>query len=257
MNILVSNDDGINASGLHALAAALAKIGRVTVAAPDREQSATGHAITMHEPLRALPISIGIPDVEAYAVRGTPADCIKLAVDILMKDRPDIVFSGINRGANLGTDVIYSGTVSAAIEAAIFDISAVAMSLTSYEYTNYNVAADLAADICQAFEHHAVSQQFLLNVNVPPVSRDDIKGISITHLGIKRYKNNYEQRYDPRGRPYYWLTGELREEANDEASDIAAINRGYISITPMHYDLTRYDMIDTLRGWRINEWIIK
>jgi len=254
LNILVSNDDGIYAAGLHALAASLTSFGHVVVAAPDRERSATGHAITMRDPLRAISVSMDIPGVEAYAVEGTPADCVKLGIDVLMKDKPDLLFSGINRGANLGTDVIYSGTVSAAIEGAIFDIPAVAISVADYEYKDYTTAAMVAADICQALIKRHMPPNILLNVNVPPIPMDNIKGIKITHLGIKRYKNNYEQRYDPRGRPYYWLTGELLEEANDDSSDIVAIEQGYISITPIHYDLTQYDMLDKLKQWRIGMW---
>lgn len=257
MNILVSNDDGIHASGLHALAASLADIGHVTVAAPDRERSAAGHAITMRDPLRAVQVSFDITGVRAYAVEGTPADCIKLGIDVLMDDKPDVVFSGINRGANLGTDVIYSGTVSAAIEGAIFNIPAVAMSVTSYEYLDYSAAAVLAADICRTLIEHDMPSNILLNVNIPPMPIEEIKGIRITHMGVKRYKNNYEQRYDPRGRPYYWLTGELIEEANDETSDIIAIEQGYVSITPIHYDLTKYDMIKELKRWQIGEWPLK
>jgi len=257
MNILISNDDGIFAQGVRTLTQALAAAGhRVTVVCPDRERSATGHGLTMHKPLRAEVIESVFPDgVQAWSCSGTPADCVKLALGALMEAFPDIVISGINHGANLGTDILYSGTVSAAMEGLMEGIPAIAVSLTSYTQKTFVPAAEF---ICTLMANPAVSnmpQPLLLNVNVPALAGDQIQGAKVTRQGLRRYFDQFEKRVDPRGKTYYWLAGEVIEEIEDPISsqgwpqavqqslaevptDVQAIQEGYISVTPLQYNLT-------------------
>lgn len=253
MKILLSNDDGIYSEGIYQLSKSLSAIGEVFIAAPDREQSATGHAITMHQPLRCNKIKYFDTDIAAWWVNGTPADCVKLGIETLMQVRPDIVVSGINRGENLGTDVIYSGTVSAAIEGAIFGIPSFAFSYEDYDSTDFSLPAEIARDLIMELLPLYKHENNILNINIPALkSREELAGIKITKLGVKKYKNNFEERKDPRGRNYYWLAGELIKNELGEDTDIYAVKNKYISITPMSIDLTDYDMID-----RINKWNIK
>lgn len=246
MHILVTNDDGILAPGIRALSAGLSRLGQVTIVAPDRERSATGHAITVHSPLRVKRIS-GLPGHAAYAVNGTPADCVKLALEGLKIDRPDLVVSGINRGPNLGTDVLYSGTVSAAIEAALLGLPAIAVSLADFRETDYEEAASFAALIAERWHHKRLPPDTLLNVNWP---RTTARGVKITVLGHRRYENIFDLRTDPWGREYYWLGGAA---INDEApeSDVWAVENGFASVTPIHFDLTNYRLISEVQSWEI------
>ena len=212
MRILVSNDDGIHAPGIGILASTLATEHEVHVIAPDRERSATGHALTLHKPLRVEEVQDerlkGIK--QALAINGTPSDCIKLAWGSLMRhNRPDLVISGINRGPNLGVDVIYSGTVSAALEGTILlERPCIAMSLASFSDVGYEPAAAFALVLARRVHEHPLGPQVLLNVNVPAVDPDDIAGVRITRLGRRRYHDVFERRLDPRGKVYYWLAGE-------------------------------------------------
>jgi len=257
MNILISNDDGIFAEGMRTLAQALADAGhQVTVVCPDRERSATGHGLTMHKPLRAEMIKSVFPEgVKAWSCSGTPADCVKLALGALMERFPDIVVSGINHGANLGTDILYSGTVSAAMEGLMEGIPAVAVSLTSYTQKTFVPAAEFICRLVSTPTVAAMAEPMLLNVNVPALSADQIKGVRVTRQGIRRYFDQFEKRVDPRGQTYYWLAGEVIEEIEDPISsqgwppsvqqslaevptDVRAIQEGYISITPLQYNLT-------------------
>lgn len=247
MNILVSNDDGIFAEGIKHLANTLRKMGKITVVAPDMEMSATGHAITMHSPLRVKKINWSHTTVEAYAVNGTPADCVKIGVDILMDDRPDIIFSGINRGANLGTDIVYSGTVSAAMEGCLLGIPSIAVSLAGFDDVDFSYAAETAYLLGTKLMENEFPNDMLFNVNVPNTSRDEIKGIKFTKLGIRKYKEGYIEREDPRGNPYYWLTGEIDNDHMVDDTDINAVYNKYVSITPIQYDLTNYKMLDILK----------
>ncbi|MBT9168999.1 MAG: 5'-nucleotidase SurE [Syntrophomonadaceae bacterium] len=252
MRILLTNDDGIFAEGLHVLAREVKKVAEIHVVAPDHEQSATGHAITMHRPLRAESVkflhSTALP---AWAVNGTPADCVKLAVESILPYRPDLVISGINRGANLGTDVLYSGTVSAAIEGVILGIPAIAVSLAEYYEPRFEYAAEFVARLATVLFKQGVPCDTLLNVNVPGCDREKISGFAITKLGVRQYKNAFEKRSDPRGRNYYWLAGELVDTEHEEGSDVAAIKQSKISITPIQHDLTNYKLIDGLKEWSI------
>ena len=251
MNILITNDDGINSAGLIALVQTISEIANVTVVAPDRERSATAHAITMHKPLRVEEIEIPGCDALGYKVNGTPSDCVKLALEALLNNAPDLVLSGINRRANLGTDVIYSGTVSAAFEAALLGVPGIALSVTSRENVEFNHAADFAKKLCQQVSRKIFPKDTLLNVNIPNIKPERIAGIAITHLGTIRYKDSFERRTDPRGKVYYWLAGEAIEDTNDKGSDVWAIKNNFISITPILIDLTKYDIIDTIRDWNL------
>lgn len=251
MNILITNDDGIFAEGILALAREISKIAKATVVAPDRERSATAHAITMHKPLRVERAELRNCSAEGWMVNGTPSDCVKLALDALLSVPPDLVLSGINRGPNLGTDVIYSGTVSAAVEAAIYGIPAIAVSVAAYENVSYDYPARFVRKLCEALREKEFPKDTLLNVNIPPLEEEDIAGVLITRLGNRKYKNCFDRRQDPRGKIYYWLAGEVEEDLKDETSDVWAIKNNYISITPIHFDLTNYEVIDRIKKWEL------
>lgn len=252
MRVLLTNDDGIFAEGLHVLAREVQKVADIHVVAPDHEQSATGHSITMHRPLRVESVKfLHSPGLRAWAVNGTPADCVKLAVESILPYKPDLVISGINRGANLGTDVLYSGTVSAAIEGVILGIPAIAVSLTEYYEPQFEYAAEFVARLATVLFKQGVACDTLLNVNVPGVARENILGAVITKLGVRQYKNAFEERTDPRGRSYFWLAGELIDTEHDEDSDVSAIKQSKISITPIQHDLTNYKLINSLKHWTI------
>ncbi len=248
MRILVSNDDGIHARGLRMLVGGLSNLGEVFVVAPDRERSATGHSITVHRPLRAKKTRIPGFDVQSWAVDGTPADCVKLAIEDLLADPPDLVVSGINQGPNLGTDVLYSGTVSAAIEGAINGFPSIAVSLASYCYQDFSPAGAFIREFIPFLLRADLPRNTLLNVNVPGTERP--LGVKITRLGNRRYVNIFEKRVDPRGRIYYWVAGEPLEAQEDPSgteTDVEAVKNNYISITPLQLDLTDYAAIEQLR----------
>lgn len=252
MNILITNDDGIYSEGLIALVQEMSEIANITVVAPDRERSATAHAITMHKPLRTEKIHIPNSKASVWKVNGTPSDCVKLALEALLDFTPDLVLSGINRGPNLGTDVIYSGTVSAAIEAALSGIPAIALSIIShnhnYENVSFNSAAQIVKKLCMQILERVFPEDSLLNINIPSVEQDEIVGVAVTRLGTIKYKNSFDRRMDPRGKIYYWLAGEAID--NDEiGSDVWAVKNNYISITPLLFDLTKYEVIETLKKW--------
>lgn len=249
MFILVTNDDGIEAPGIKCLAVSLKEIGDVVVVAPERERSAVGHAITMHKPLRAVTVDYYGTDVRAWAVNGTPSDCVKLGVEALLDKKPDMVVSGINKGPNLGTDVLYSGTVSAAVEAAILGIPSIAISLASYDADDYSVAAKFAKTVAKNIYEKKLEKDTLLNVNIPGVSYDRVKGVKITCLGTRRYKNSFDIRKDPRGQQYYWMSGEAVDEFKSDNCDINMIAQNYITVTPIHFDLTKFDLIEKLQKW--------
>lgn len=259
MKLLISNDDGVYALGIRTLANTLAEAGHeVTVVCPDRERSATGHGLTLHQPIRAEKIeSVFHPAVNVWACSGTPSDCVKLAIWALLDSPPDLVLSGINHGSNLGTDVLYSGTVSAAMEGVIEGIPSIAFSLTSFSSQEFQPAADFAAVLVRQLEKHPLPELTLLNVNVPAIDRNEIRGALVTRQGVRRYTDVFEKRVDPRGKIYYWLAGELLEDIEDpdvpdEApTDVQAIRENYITITPLHYNLTSPSGLKMTQEWTL------
>lgn len=255
MLILVTNDDGINAPGIWALASAIAELGRVMIVAPSEEQSGTGHSITVHRPLRVERIESS-SGIDTYVVNGTPADCVKLGMEGISEERPSIVISGINRGPNLGTDVLYSGTVSAAVEGAIMGALAMAVSVNlDHNHTgefDYTPSASIAKYLVERFSREGLPKDTLLNVNVPAVPEGDIKGVKCTRLGTRRYRDVFDKRVDPRGRAYYWMAGDVVDLDDDPTTDTATIKNGYVSITPIQYDLTEYGMLDEMSQWQFD-----
>jgi 5'-nucleotidase len=247
MNILVSNDDGILAHGLGLLAEACRLVGQVTVVAPDREQSGTSHSLTLHRPLRPARTRDG-----AFQVDGTPTDCVLLAIGALLPERPDFVFSGVNHGPNMGEDVLYSGTVSAAMEAVTLGIPGIAFSfagrdvelMQSYDYLITRIVRRVTGirDFPPAT---------LLNVNLPPVHANDVKGIRVTKLGSRYFSESITRMKDPWGREVYWIGGGDVTWTGDADSDHAAVKAGYISVTPLHMDLTDYRLMETVAGWSL------
>jgi len=240
MRILVSNDDGVYAPGVRALVQALVQHEHeVTVVCPDRERSATGHALTLHKPLRVDRIDDLFPaGALVYAVSGTPSDCVKLGLDALLAQKPDLVISGINRGANLGTDVLYSGTVSAAMEGTLEGFPSLAVSLVSYSADDFGPAARFISRFIKDLAQKPVSGGFLLNINVPAIAEEDICGPVLTQLGVRRYTDIFEKRTDPRGKTYYWLAGIAQESEEKPGTDVWAVRSNYISVTPLHFDLS-------------------
>ncbi|AOT68114.1 5'/3'-nucleotidase SurE [Geosporobacter ferrireducens] len=252
MKILITNDDGIFAEGILKLACSLEKIAKIFIVAPDRQRSATGHAITMHEPIRASKVKLLDRNFEAWSVSGTPTDCVKLGIEVLLRERPDLIFSGINSGANLGTDVLYSGTVSAAIEGAILGFPSAAVSLADFSELDYDYAAEFSLTLAKKMMENKLPPDTLLNVNVPNCKKEEIRGVSITTLGVRKYKNSFIERIDPRGQAYYWLGGEIVDEDHLEGSDLYCVKNKMISITPIHFDLTKFNLIRDLESWNIS-----
>ncbi len=250
LNILVSNDDGIDAPGISALVQELKKIGRVTVVAPDKQQSAVGHAITMNYPLRVKEFSKN-GNFFGYAVEGTPADAVKLAVRALLKTKPDILVSGINHGSNTAISIIYSGTVSAATEGTILGIPSIAVSLTTYGPADFSVAAVFARKLTKFVAARGLPPGTLLNVNVPPLKAKEIRGVVVTRQGKAVWDDRFEVRRDPGNKEYYWLTGSLEEVDKELDVDQWAVKNKYISVTPIQYDLTDYAMLDTMKRWNL------
>ncbi len=254
MHILVTNDDGIHAPGLLALVGAMRPYGRVSVLAPDRNWSASGHVKTLDRPLRVKEVSL-LEGVQAWASDGAPSDCVALAIHGFFDEKIDLIVSGINPTANVGHDVTYSGTVTAAMEAAIWGIPAIAVSLDSpahhLEAIDYSAAAFYAGKVVATAAQYGISERILLNVNVPYLAKDEIKGIQITRLGLRVYHDTVERRIDPRGQPYYWTVGDSPTGVPERGTDIGALFAGYVSLTPLQLDLTAYPSMPDLNAW---EW---
>ena len=246
----MTNDDGIHAPGLDALVRALSEIGEVMVVAPATEMSAVGHAITLSDPLRVTKFFKN-GHLFGYAVNGTPADCVKLAYWALLKEapKPDLLVSGINLGTNTGINTIYSGTVSAATEGAILGIPSFAISLASYTHPVFEPAARFALKMARTLLKRGLPPGIFLNINVPPIPEHEIAGVCITRQGMASYREEFQKRKDPHLRDYYWLTGEKKEIETDERVDDRAILQKKISITPVHYDLTYYPILQELESW--------
>jgi len=242
--ILLSNDDGIQAEGLLALEESVASLGEVYVVAPDREKSAAGHSVTLHHPLRVQKL-----DERHYAVDGTPTDSVILGVRELLPRRPNIVISGINRGPNMGDDVTYSGTVAAALEGTLLGIPSFAISVAEYDNIRYDGAARFAARLANLIFENGLPSDTMLNVNVPNLPEESIKGVAVTRQGKRVYKDEIIAKSDPRGRVYYWIGGADSGWEPESETDFAAFEEDRISITPLHLDLTKFSFLDELRGW--------
>ncbi len=251
MRILITNDDGIHAPGLFSIANHLQKIAEITVVAPERQQSATSHSITLHKPLHVNSVKWG-NSITAYQVNGTPADCVKIALGVLCEISPDIVISGINSGANLGSDIIYSGTASAAAEAALQGKPAIACSLTRPPY-DFTASVEFVEKIISTVMKEGIPTQTYLNVNIPPGTIDEIRGIRVTQTGVRTYRNLYEKRMDPIGRIYYWQAGELVDTENAPDTDIAAVKDGFVSVTPIQFHFTNPLHLATLKTWNFED----
>jgi len=246
--ILLSNDDGVDSAGIAALAAALAGLGTLAVVAPVEEQSAVGHSITIRSPIRAHPWPFDSVDGEVWAraVSGTPADCVKIAVQRLLPRAPDLVVSGINHGPNTAVNVLYSGTVSAATEATILGIPAIAVSHAAWNPTDFEAAGLAARRLAGRVLETGLPRGVLLNVNVPAGSAAEVTELRRTRQARARWIEEFEERFDPTGRPYYWLGGRFESLDDGDDTDLAAISDGAISVTPLHYDLTAYAHLDAL-----------
>jgi 5'-nucleotidase len=247
--ILLTNDDGITSPGLHALHQELRRLGDVLVVAPDAERSAVGHAITTLTPLRVKEFRRG-RQLLGYAANGTPADCVKLAIGSIFKDDPpDLVVSGINLGANTATNIIYSGTVSAATEARILGVPSIAVSLGTYLDPRWGYAAAFARRVALSVLKHGLPPKVLLNVNVPNLPRSEIKGVKVTRQGDSAYLDDLQMREDPRQQPYFWLGGSYQVDDEDPETDARALENGYVSITPVSFDLTAHHALAELASW--------
>jgi 5'-nucleotidase len=257
MHILVTNDDGITAPGLFTLAQEMHKLGEVTVLAPDRNWSASGHVKTMHRPLRVWEAQL--PDgTSALTTDGAPSDCVALAILGLLPDKVDLVVSGINPNANLGHDVTYSGTVTTAMEAAIWGLPGIAVSLDTpskhLSIIDYGPAARIARGIIQEVLCNELPEGIFLNVNVPYLRDDEIRGIRITRQGLRLYRDQLVERHDPRGLPYYWIGGDSPTGVPEVGTDIGVLKEGYVSVTPLHLDFTAYQAMDEMKRW---SWLNK
>ena len=252
MHILVTNDDGVTAPGLIVLAQELRKSHEVIVLAPDRNWSASGHVKTMHRPLRVKEVRLEDGSL-ALASDGAPSDCVALAMLGLIPEKIDLVVSGINPNANIGHDVTYSGTVTAAMEAAIWGIPGMAVSLDSPDNhlgdIDYGPAARVASMVVEKIYKNQLPSETVLNVNVPYLADNAIKGYLITRQGLRVYRDRLDRRLDPRGREYYWIGGDTPTGVPEEGTDFSTLEDGYVSITPLQLDLTDCEMLDTLQTW--------
>lgn len=251
MRILISNDDGIHAAGLAPLAYALEPLGEVWVVAPEQEQSARSHALTMHKPLR-----VKRREDRWFSVSGTPADCVYMAVHRVLPGAPDLVVSGINRGANLGSDILYSGTVAAAMEACLYGLRAMAVSLyidpaRPGAAHHWDTAAAVAARVAQAQLDAPLPAHVLLNVNVPDLPLGEVRGVRATCMGVRHYEKRVDERTDPWGRRYYWIGGRHMRFEDIADSDGPALEQGYASVSPLQPDLTHHRFLRDLRGWTL------
>jgi len=244
--ILLSNDDGVASEGLRALQEKLASLDEVWVVAPDRDQSAVSHSLTLQRPLRIEQVG-----PRTFAVDGTPTDCVNLAINGILRERPRLVISGINRGANLGDDITYSGTVSAAMEATLLGVPGIAVSLVGTEQFDFAAAADFTNRLATRLLRDSLPPDTLLNVNVPPLPAAAIKGFALTRQGKRRYGDAIVEKVDPRGKKYYWIGGGPLDFVDAEGTDFNAVHRDLISITPLHLDLTNYRSLEELQHLKV------
>jgi 5'-nucleotidase len=247
MRILVTNDDGFMAVGIRTLAAAAARLGAVEVVAPDREQSATSHSLTLHFPLRVRRVEENVQVVD-----GTPTDCVVLGLGELVPQKPDYVLSGVNHGANLGDDVLYSGTVAAAMEATILGIPSIAISYTGRDHENLGAWTDVLARLLELLLMRGeFPAETLLNVNLPAGTPAEVRGVKVTTLGRRAYVGSLTRALDPNGREYFWIGGGESRWWGAPESDFRAVHDGYVSVTPLHLDLTNYRLLEALGQWNL------
>lgn len=256
MHILVTNDDGVTTNGLLVLAQEMRKLGEVTVLAPDKNWSASGHVKTLHRPLRVKQVQLADESM-AFATDGAPSDCVALALLGLVEKKIDLVISGINPYANLGHDVTYSGTVTAAMEATIGGVPGIAVSLDTPEdhvgRRDYSPAAIFARRVAERVDKNGLPKNMLLNVNVPFLPLKKINGVQITRQGLRVYRDKLIEREDPQGRPYYWIGGQVPTGINKPGTDFGALQEGYVSVTPLELDLTAYTFQDDLEAWEFDD----
>jgi 5'-nucleotidase len=243
--ILLTNDDGIHAEGLRKLRVAAAKLGQVRIVAPENEQSAVGHSITLYDPIKAHEVTKD-GKFYGYGIGGTPADSVKLAVYSLLRRPPDLVISGINNGSNLGINVLYSGTVSAATEAAILGFPSMAVSLAQKKDPPFEWAVPHIEKLGAWVLKCGLPRGVALNVNIPALPPDQVRGFKLTRQGLSKFRESFEQREDPRGNVYYWLAGEATAAETDVGVDVTALKEGYVSVTPLFYDLTAHSCTEEL-----------
>ncbi len=248
MKILCTNDDGYLATGIRVLAAAARTLGTVVTVAPDREQSATSHSLTIHRPLRARR---GGEDI--WVVDGTPTDCVLMAVNELLSDPPDVCVSGVNHGSNMGEDVLYSGTVAAAMEATVIGIPAIAVSHIGDDHDDLEAWEPVVRAILERLVgERTVPRHTLFNVNLPSCRPEETRGIRVTSLGRRRYADSITRANDPSGREYFWIGGGVAAWSGTSESDFQAVSEGYVSVTPLHLDLTDYSLLEEMRGWDLD-----
>lgn len=240
--ILVSNDDGVHSPGIIALYKTMKNLGDPYIIAPDRERSAAGHSLTLHRPLKVDEIRDHV-----YSINGTPTDCVTLGINKLLPEKPCLVVSGINKGANLGDDITYSGTVSAAIEGTIFGVPSIAFSLIADKHYHFETASFFALRIARFVLEYSLPYDTLLNVNIPNIRREDVRGIKFTRQGKRIYDNSIQETFDPRGEKHYWIGGGKPYWEHGEDTDIEAVQSNFISITPIHLDLTNHNALHLMR----------
>jgi len=250
--ILITNDDGVTAPGIRNLVEAVKDLGKIVVVAPDKAQSGMGHAITIGHPLRMNKVDI-FEGIEAWQVSGTPVDCVKLAVDKILHGKPDLCLSGINHGANHSINVIYSGTMSAAMEASIESIPSIGFSLLDYSYeADFTTARHYVRQIVSSLITKKLDKHFLLNVNIPSIALELVKGVKVCRQAYAKYQEDFEERKDPHGKKYYWLTGEFLNFDKGKDTDVWALNNNYVSVVPVQFDLTNYKIKSQLeKNWKL------
>lgn len=250
--ILVTNDDGITAPGIKALVEVVRPLGKVIVVAPDSPQSGMGHAVTITRPIRLEKLEM-FEGIESYQCSGTPADCVKLAVDQVLHHKPDLVVSGINHGSNASINVLYSGTMSAAIEGAIEGIPAIGFSLTDYARdADFGPGLPFIKQIVEQVIANGLPEGVLLNVNIP-TPEGEVKGIRVCRQAKAKWEENFAEREDPHGRPYYWMVGIFKDHDGAPDTDLTALNEGYVSVVPTLFDLTAHQFMADLKSWNLNE----
>lgn len=249
--IFITNDDGISAKGIRSLVEAVNDLGELVIIAPDKPQSGMGHAITISNPLRLYPSKI-FGELEAYSCSGTPVDCVKLGVYEIMQRKPDLLLSGINHGENTSTNVLYSGTMSAAVEGAMENIPSIGFSLKDFHPdADFSVCKEVIRKLVKKVLADGLPDHTCLNVNVPKVSTQELKGIKFCKQAHAFWEDRFDKREDQFGRPYYWLTGDFECQSNDTDTDLYAMEHGYASVVPTHFDLTAYKALEQLKDWKL------